>query len=35
MAHDIVRGRTKNNLERLDVQPDGAVDNNIQDGVSD
>jgi hypothetical protein len=34
MARDIVRGRTKNNLERLDVLLDGAVDNNIQGGVS-
>jgi hypothetical protein len=34
MACDIVHGRTKNNLERLDVLPDGAVDNSIQDGVS-
>jgi hypothetical protein len=34
MACDIVRGRTNNNLERLDVLPDGAVDRGDQDGVS-
>jgi hypothetical protein len=34
MACDIVCGRTNNNLERLDVLPDGAVDGGDQDGVS-